>query len=68
MEMVTPDRRYHLQQLGWSCDASAIRNRDGTITWQVDANRQGHMILAWGRTATEAWEAAYRQISRLAQV
>jgi hypothetical protein len=63
--MVTPDRKHRLRQLGWRCDELAVHNRDGSVSWQVDASRKGHTILAWGRTPCEAWEAAFRQAHRV---
>jgi len=54
-----------MRALGWECKEASIRNRDGSLSWQVDAARLGHKIVAWGRTQTEAWETACRQARRV---
>ena len=54
-----------MRALGWECKEASFRNRDGSLSWQVDAARLGHKIVAWGRTQTEAWEAACRQARRV---
>ncbi|MGQ9576240.1 MAG: hypothetical protein ACUVUC_13070 [Thermoguttaceae bacterium] len=56
-----------LRALGWSCKEAALRNRDGSCSWEVHATRLGHKIVAWGRTRIEAWEIAYRQAKQVHQ-
>jgi hypothetical protein len=53
-----------LRDLGWLLGEPALQQADGSLLWQVDATRQGHTILAWGRTQAEAWRAACRMARR----
>jgi hypothetical protein len=54
-----------LRDLGWLLGEPALQQAAGSMLWQVDATRQGHTILAWGRTKAEAWRAACRMASRV---
>jgi len=54
-----------LRDLGWSVGEAPLQGPDGSTFWQIDATRQGHTILAWGRTKDEAWLAACRLAGRV---
>ena len=54
-----------LRDLGWSAGEASLQEADGSLFWQIDATRQGHTILAWGRTKAEAWQAACRMARRV---
>jgi hypothetical protein len=56
-----------LQGSGWSAAETEYRQPDGSTVWQVEANRDEHRVLVWGRTRGDAWRAAHRMFRRIEQ-
>ncbi len=44
-----------LHRLGWSSGESRFQMPGGMRFWQVDAARDGNLIVATARTQAEAW-------------
>jgi len=49
----------------WCAAETVLHQRDGLTLWQVETNCREHRILVWGRTRSEAWEAASRMADRI---
>jgi hypothetical protein len=51
-----------LHVLGWSTGETAFRQPDGAGYWQVDAGRDGQIVLATAATQGVAWALAVRMV------
>jgi len=62
MRKSLPIDRCHslLHRLGWSLGETAFRLPDSSGFWQVDGSRAPHVLLAVGRSQTQAWNIAVK--------
>jgi hypothetical protein len=61
-----PDKAHHLPHLlGWCVGEASFRRPDGSGYWQVDASRDGQVILAADPAQGEAWSLALRMAGNL---
>lgn len=44
-----------LHRLGWSVGEARFKQPDGSRYWQVDASRDGHVIVATADSQAMAW-------------
>lgn len=44
-----------LHRLGWSVGEARFKRSDGSHYWQVDASRDGHVIVATADSQALAW-------------
>jgi hypothetical protein len=60
-----PDKAHHLLHLlGWSTGEAAFSRPNGSGFCQVDASRDGQVIVAAGATQSEAWVPALRMAGK----
>jgi hypothetical protein len=58
-------RRRPSPPIAWTAAEIEYRQPDGSTVWQVEASRNEHRVLAWGRTRGDAWKAAERILRRV---
>ena len=50
-----------LHRLGWSVGEAAFKRPNGSCFWQVDAKRNGHVIVVTADSQAKAWWECCRQ-------
>jgi len=63
--MLSDDCHRLLHMLGWSTGETAFRRPAGFGYRQIDASRDGQIVLATGSTQSEAWALAVRMVGRI---